>query len=140
MSSPPDFSTRLAHNEVSIEHLGSRLTGVESGLGKLQSEVHTGFSAIQTAMAHQIAGLASKLDRLDAAPRFNFHETVKTVTTLAVLFSMVVAGILYVTSAQYAATMAEQKSLNAQRTVAIDDLNERVRTLEVWRPVITKKD
>lgn len=140
MPNATDVSVTLAHHDQAIQHLGSRISGVESGLRTLQGEVHTGFTSIQTAMAHQISGLASKLDKLDAAPKFNFHETVKTVTTLAVLFSMVVAGILYVTNAQYAGTLAEQKSLNAQRTVVIEDLSQRVRDLEAWRPVINKKD
>lgn len=140
MSNSVDFSTTLAHHDAAIQHLGGRITGVESGLRTLQSEVHTGFSSIQTAMAQQIGGLASKLDKLDAVPKFNFHQTVKTVSSLVFMFAAICAGIIYITNSQNAANLAEQKTLNAQRALVIEDLATRVRALEAWRPVITKKD
>jgi hypothetical protein len=62
--------------------------------------VHTGFSA-----------LGSKLDKLDSRPQFDFHQTTKTVLSLAVLFSMVCAGIIYITNSQNAAERARQEIL-----------------------------
>ena len=138
MTNATDVSVTLAHHDQAIQHLGGRITGVENGLRTLQGEVHTGFTSIQTSMAHQISGLASKLDKIDAQPKFNFHQTVKTVTTLAVLFSMVVAGIIYVQNSQNAGALVEQKLLNEQRTVAFEDLKARVRDLETWRPTIKR--
>jgi len=93
----------LAHHDAEIRTMGGRLTGVEQNLHTLQSEVHNGFQV-----------LGSKLDKIDAVPRFNFGQTVETVLHIAVLFSMVVAGIVWVTTGQFSGVVAEQKSINAR--------------------------
>jgi hypothetical protein len=98
---PSELFTTLAHHDAAISTLGGRMTGVESSVRTLQGEVHSGFSV-----------LGGKLDKLDARPSFNFGEMVRTVLSLAVLFSMVVGGIIWVTTAQFAGVVAEQRSLN----------------------------
>jgi hypothetical protein len=97
-----DLFTTLAHHDAAISTLGGRMTGVETSVRTLQGEVHAGF-----------AGLGGKLDKLDARPSLNFPELVRTVLSLIVIFSMIVGGIIWVTTAQFAGVVAEQKSLNA---------------------------
>jgi hypothetical protein len=109
-------------------------------LRTLQGEVSHGFAAITSNINAQIGALSSKIDKFEGRPQFNFHETVKTVVSLAILFSMTVGMIIYVTTSQNAAVLAEQKTLNEHRTKQIEQITERVRDLEAWRPVVTKKD
>jgi hypothetical protein len=104
-----DLFTTLAHHDAAISTLGGRMTGVESSVRTLQGEVHSGF-----------AGLGSKLDKLDARPTFNFPELVRTVLSLIVIFSMVVGGIIWVTTAQFAGVVAEQRSLNANIAARVE--------------------
>lgn len=99
----------LAHHDAQITTLGGRMSGVETGLRTLQGEVHAGF-----------AGLVSKLDRLDARPTFDFHKYVGTVLALAVLFSMVVGGIIWVTRTQFDGVIAEQKAISSALTAKTD--------------------
>lgn len=138
MPNSVDFTTTLAHHDAAIQHLGGRMTGVETGLRTLQGEVHTGFSAIQASMNTQIGLVSSKLDKIDAAPKFDFHKMVGTIVSLAALFGIVCGGIIYITNSQSAAINARQELLNDQRTKQIDEIKERVRDLESWRPVIKK--
>ena len=111
MSSSTDLRETLVHHDAAIQSLGGRMSSLERGMSTLQGEVHTGFSA-----------LGSKLDRLDAAPKFDFHQTVSTVTTMAVLFSMVCAGIIYITGSQFATTQAQV----AQHDKSIAKINEKI--------------
>jgi hypothetical protein len=104
-----DLFTTLAHHDAAISTLGGRMTGVESSVRTLQGEVHAGF-----------AGLGGKLDKIDARPHFNFPEMVRTVLSLIVIFSMIVGGIIWVTTAQFAGVVAEQKSLNANIAARIE--------------------
>ena len=99
---PRDLTATLATHDAAIQTLGGRMTGVESSVRTLQGEVHTGFSH-----------LGSKLDKLDAAPKFDFHKTVKTVSSLVVLFAAICAGIIYIVNAQSAAQLAKQDVLNS---------------------------
>jgi hypothetical protein len=96
-----DLFTTLAHHDAAISTLGGRMTGVESSVRTLQGEVHAGFS-----------GLGGKLDKLDARPALNFPELVRTVLSIILIFSMIVGGIIWVTTAQFAGVLAEQKILN----------------------------
>lgn len=112
----------IAHHDAEISSLSNRMSGIEDSMRVLQGEVHSGFHA-----------LGSKLDRMDAVPKFDFHRTVSTVTTLAVLFSMVVAGIIWVTTGQFGGLVEKQKLLNdqiEQRMTKIerlaDELSDRV--------------
>lgn len=126
MSAPPppssEIVTQLAHHDAAISNLGGRVGGLEAKVQGLQNEVHSGF-----------ATLNSKLDKLDARPAFDFHQTVSTVTTIAVLFSMVVGGIIWITTGQFAGALADQKGINSsvaeklrQHDDAIAKMQERV--------------
>lgn len=121
-SRPDDLMQTLAHHDAAINTLGGRMTGVERNLTALQGEVHQGFSAINTALS----GLNSKIDQFGSRPQLDVHKTVSTVTTLAVLFSMVVAGIIFVTTGQFSGMIAEQKGFNASVRADVDDLKTRV--------------
>ncbi|MBS0243046.1 MAG: hypothetical protein JSS20_12780 [Proteobacteria bacterium] len=99
----------LAQHDAAITALGGRMSGVETGLRTLQGEVHSGFTS-----------LASKLDRLDAAPKFDFHKTVSTVTTIAVLFSMIVGGIIWITTSQFSGVVAKQEAVNERDQRRLD--------------------
>lgn len=94
----------------------------------LQNEVHAGFHS-----------LGSKLDRLDAVPKFDIHRTVSTVTTLAVLFSMVVAGIIWVTTGQFGGLVEKQKLLNEhleQRMSDVERVTDRLADRVGWAPTL----
>lgn len=126
---PDDLLSTLAHHDAAINTLGGRMTGVERGLTHLQGEVHTGFNGLATSLGH----LNSKLDRIDSRPQFDFHKTVSTVTTIAVLFSMVIGGVIWITTGQFAGVIAKQDSFNQsvsgrlERTEAnVEKLSERV--------------
>jgi hypothetical protein len=115
---PKDLTATLATHDAAINVLGGRMTGVESSVRTLQGEVHTGFSA-----------LGSKLDKLDSRPQFDFHQTTKTVLSLAVLFSMVCAGIIYITNSQNAAERARQEIIAnalAEKVGKTDSILEKI--------------
>lgn len=95
-ASGSDFRATLAHHDARIDNLSSRMTGVESSI-----------KGLGDAMVDQFGQLKSKLDRADARPSFDIHKTVSTVLALAVLFSMVVGGILWVGSSQLAPIAAK---------------------------------
>lgn len=125
----PEITSTLAHHEAAINNLGGRMTGVENGLRTLQGEVHTGFAGIANSMNTQIGALSSKLDRLDAQPKFDFHRTVGTVTTLAVLFSMVCGGIIWITTSQFQITVATTERTAASLSETrrdVDHLREKL--------------
>lgn len=115
MAPPPDITAQLAHHDAAITALGGRMTGVETNLRTLQGEVHHGFAGIQQNMSSQIGNLASKLDKLDAAPKFDFSKTVSTVVGVAILFSMTCGGIIYIVRSQSEAVLAEQKAINSEQ-------------------------
>lgn len=128
---PKDLMATLATHDAAINTLGGRMTGVESSVRTLQGEVHTGFAA-----------LGSKLDRIDAAPKFDFHQTTKTVLSLAVLFSMVCAGIIYITNTQGAAERAKQEVLNnalAEKLSKTESVLEKIDNKLDWAPIVERK-
>lgn len=94
-SNPLDYRETLAHHDAELRMLGGQVK-------TLQTEVHSGFASINTTLA----ALNSKFDRFDAVPKIDFHRTVSTVTTLAVLFSMVCGGIIWITTGQFQITTA----------------------------------
>lgn len=116
---PDDLLKTLATHDAAINTLGGRLSGVETSVHKLQSEVHTGFAA-----------LGSKLDKLDARPTVNVHEVVRTVLSLAILFGMVVSGIIWITTGQFGGIVAEQKAHNTAVTEKLKEHSERLQ----WMP------
>lgn len=109
MQKPEHLASTLAHHDAEIRTLGGRMSGVESGLKTLQGEVHRGFG-----------DLSSKLDRLDARPTINLHQAVSTVLALAVLFSMVVGGIIWVTTTQFAGIVAKQEGINSSTQTRLE--------------------
>ena len=126
-----DLATTLATHDAAITTLGGRMTGVESSVRTLQGEVHSGFSA-----------LGSKLDKLDSRPQINFHETTKTVLSLAVLFSMVCGGIIYITNSQSAAERARQEVLNGSLTEKLtkaEDVLEKIDKKLDWAPIVERR-
>ena len=96
------------------------MSGVETGLKTLQSEVAHGFTEAAQRMSQEIGGLSSKLDKLDAAPKFDVHKTVSTVVSLAVLFSMICGGIIWITTSQFSGMVAEQRGFNSAISSRID--------------------
>jgi hypothetical protein len=130
MSAPPDITAQLAHHDAAISGLSGRMTGVEQGLKTLQGEVHHGFLS-----------LGSKLDKIDAAPKFDFHKTVSTVLKLALLFSMVVGGIIWVTTNQFSGVVATQKATNDSLIAKIErheGMLEKIAERVGWAPRIER--
>ena len=117
---PTEISQTLAHHEAAIATLGGRMVGVETGLRTLQTEVHSGFASITTTL-HSLDG---KIDRFDARPQVDIHRTVSTVTTVAVLFSMVVGGIIWVTTSQFAPLVQSVTTQGDRLTRAESELSE----------------
>lgn len=143
MAPPPDITAQLAHHDAAIGALSGRMSGVESGLKTLQGEVHHGFANVTHNVNQQIGGLAqtitglnSKLDRLDAAPKFDFHKIVGTVVSLAVLFGMVCGGIIYITQSQTAAVVAEQKIFNQTVAKGLERHEQQITEINGWRATI----
>lgn len=143
VQSASDFRTTLAHHDAQITNLGGRISGVESGLRTLQGEVHTGFANVTQNVTQQINSVAavvnalsSKFDRMDAAPKFDFHRIVGTIVSLAALFAMICAGIIYITTAQTSAVIAEQKAYNNQISHRVETNEDAIRRLAGWAPVV----
>lgn len=98
---PDDLLKTLANHDAAINTLGGRMSGVETSVHKLQGEVHTGFAA-----------LGSKLDKLDARPTFNVHETIRTVQSLGLTVGLIVGGIIWIVNGSFSGMIAKQESLN----------------------------
>lgn len=123
------LESTIAHHDAAISSLSGRMHGVETELKLMHGQMHTGFENVSQALA----AMSSKLDKQEARPVFNFHQAVGTVLALAVLFSMVVGGIIWVTTSQFSGVLAEQKALNTALTskterneALIEKLAERV--------------
>ena len=144
MAPPPDITAQLAHHDAAIGALSGRMSGVENGLKTLQGEVHHGFANVTHNVNQQLGGmnqtmaaLGSKIDKLDAQPKFDFHKIVGTVVSLAVLFGMVCGGIIYITQSQTAAVVAEQKSFNQTVVKTLERHERDIETINGWRTTIT---
>lgn len=112
----------LAHHDAMITNLAGRMTGVENKLETLDHNMSTNFMA-----------LASKMDKFDARPTVNLHQSIQTVLSLSVLFSMVVGGIIWVTTSQFSGPAAKQDALNehlknitAKNAEDIKDMRDRM--------------
>lgn len=132
MSPPPDITTQLAHHDAAIGTLGGRITGVETGLRTLQGEVHSGFNGLNSTLLT----LNSKFDRLDARPTFDFHKIVGTIVSIAVLFTMICGGIIYITQSQTAAVVAEQKAFNGTIAKSLERHEQQIGEINGWRATI----
>jgi hypothetical protein len=133
MPNSSNWIQTLAKHDTAIEHLGSEVR-------TLKSEVHQGFSAINTALI----GLGSKFDKMDAQPKFDFHRMVSTVVSLAGLFALICGGIIYITNSQNAALIAEQKAFNASIAKLVERHEDEIDTIRDWKATVTfaprKKD
>lgn len=96
----------LAHHDAAIINIASRVTSLEGSITTMAKDQAAGFQALRDSMAH-----------LTATPRIDPHKTVSTVLHLAVLFSMVVGGIIWVTTSQFAPLVArvQQNETNINR-------------------------
>ena len=117
MATPPhDITGILAHHDAAIGGLSARMGHVErtlEGHGGLLQEIRTAVT------------------KSDARPSFNPHQAVATVLGLAVLFSMVVGGIIWVTTAQFSGAMVEHKHLSG-RVDKHDQIIERLTGIAGW--------
>lgn len=108
-----DLRSVLAHHDAEIVNMSKRMSNVEDVVKGLSSQQQSGF-----------AMLNSKLDRIDGAPKLDLHRVISSVVALAVLFSMTVGGIIWVTNAvtgsQYSGLMGEQKAYNAAVVKALE--------------------
>jgi hypothetical protein len=129
MAEPRNVDQTVAYLEAGYEDFGRRLSGLEKGFSILQGEVHSGFAAI-----------TSKIDQLrahsDAQPKFDLGKIIQGVRDAAILFSMIVGGIIWITTGQFSGTVEQQKALNAtiveklkEDRAAIDALRERTQWL-----------
>jgi hypothetical protein len=120
MGGHSDIPAVLAHHEATIHGLSTRMGHVESGIKTMQHDMSAGFR-----------DLSNKLVANEARPQFDFHKTVGTVVALAVLFSMVCAGIIYIVNGQNATSSAEQKHL-AGRVDKHEQIIERLTAIAGW--------
>lgn len=109
-----DISQKVAYHEAAIEDFGRRMTGVESHVKSMQNEMSAGFLKLTT-----------KLDQLrahsDAQPKFDLGKIIQGVRDAAILFSMLVAGIVWVVSGSFNGVFVKQDGLNI---VVADKLKE----------------
>lgn len=104
-----------------LEHHDKELTNLAGRVGSLEVKLDAGFASVREAIAQQKQGVVS------------LKDAVSVVLSLAVLFSMVVGGIIWVTTNQFAGMVAEQKSMNMEtksrierHDVILEKLTERV--------------
>jgi len=143
VAGPTDITQTLAHHDAAIATLGGRMTGVETGLKTLQGEVHHGFANVTqnvnqqlSSVSHTVNTLGSKIDKLDAQPKFDFHKIVGTVVSIAVLFTMICGGIIYITNSQNAAIVAEQKAFNGIVAKSLERHENKIDEINGWRATI----
>lgn len=114
MNERRDMHQTVARLEAGHDDFGRRLSGLEKGFSILQGEVHSGFAA-----------LTSKIDQLrahnDAQPKFDLGKIIQGVRDAAILFSMLVAGIVWVVSGSVNGVFVKQDGLNI---VVADKLKE----------------
>lgn len=126
-----NLSATLIKHDAAINGMSSRIGHVEKTLGD------------HGAILITIEKAVTKQDhRIESRPVFDFHKYVGTVLSLAVLFSMVVAGIIYVAQAQFGVVVAEQKALNAtltEKTAKQEALIEKLAEKVGWVPRVEPK-
>ena len=127
---PSGFVEKLAHHDAAINQLGTRMGGVESRLGSLQGEVHTGFSKLTKLIGDQTS-------KLDARPAFDLHKVAVTLVALSALFASVVTGIIWITSNQFGVVVAKQEGFNEAMKGRVTKLETNVEkindTIGVWK-------
>ena len=118
-----NITGQLAHHDNLISGLSSRIGHVEKTL-----EGHG-------ALLHRIENAVTKQD---ARPTLDVHRSVTTILSLAVLFSMVVGGIIWVTQTQFASVLAEQRGFNQSLTRRVDRHEQQIDSINVWRTSVIK--
>ncbi len=61
---------------------------------------------------------------------------VDPVVAIAVLFSMIVGGIIWVTTSQFAGVVAEQKAFNSTVAKSLDRHEAQIESLNGWRATV----
>lgn len=122
----------LAHHDAEIRTLGGRMTGVESSIRTLNTEVNTGFAALH----NTLNALDNKVSRFDSRPQFEFSKVLSLVRDVAFMIGAAVATILYVANGQYGAVIARQEGFNAllQQRIEAVERSKRWDQVEVRRP------
>lgn len=114
--SSDDLMQTLIKHDGLIQGLGSRIDHVEKTLG----DHGAALSRIEQAVT-----------KVGARPEFDFYKTVKTVQSLAVLFAMVVGGVIWITTSQFSNVAVSVE----RHDKAIEQLSERVG----WTAHVDKK-
>lgn len=91
-----------------LEHHDKELTNLSGRVSSLEVKLDAGFASVKDAIAQQKQSAVS------------LKDAVSVVLSLAVLFSMVVGGIIWVTTNQFAGMVAEQKSMNMETKSRIE--------------------
>ncbi|MGD9724516.1 MAG: hypothetical protein AB7U76_25025 [Pirellulales bacterium] len=93
-----------SHHEGMINALSQRMGHVETKLdahdGKLDTIIHA-------------------VSKHENRPSFDFHKTISSITQIAVLFSMVVGGIIFITTSQFS-PMVQVVNRNEERVKKIE--------------------
>jgi len=118
-----NIAGQLAHHDTLIHGLSSRIGHVEKTL----SDHGTVLQEIRVAVT-----------RSDAQPRFDIHRAVTTVVSLAVLFGMVCAGIIYISTKEFSGLVAEQKSFNQAIVRRIDRHETQIDQINIWRTTVVR--
>lgn len=117
-SGEADLRAVILQHDTHINSLNGRLGHVEKTL--------EGHGMILNQHGNLLQDIKTAVTRQDARPTFDFHKSVSTVLALAVLFSMVVGGIIWVTQLQFASIVAEQKGVNAAVAKVLDRHQDRI--------------
>lgn len=95
-----------------VQHHDGQLEGLNARVGHVEKTLNGHGMMLQD--------IKDAVTKQDARPTFDFHQTVSTVTTLAVLFSMVVGGIIYIVTQQNS-TFVQTVNANSQDLGKIKD-------------------
>ncbi len=121
----------LEHHDRAIGQLTVRMGNVETRLEKIDVKMDAGFAAVTAALAQQRQSAVS------------LKDAVSVVLSLAVLFSMVVGGIIWVTTNQFAGIIARQDSLNTEiksRLEKHDQAIDKMAEIMRWRAETKRAD
>lgn len=116
-----NIAGQLAHHDTLIHGLSSRIGHVEKTL----SDHGTILQDIRVAVT-----------RTDAQPRLDFHKLVTSIVSLAALFGMVCAGIIYIATKEFGGLIAEQKGFNQAVVRRIDRHEHQIDQINIWRTTV----
>lgn len=116
----------IAHHDAEIVNLSARMSGVENSVITLGNETRAGFSQVGI----QFADLKSTLQHLNSAPKVDVHRIISSVVAIAVLFSMIIGGIIYINNSQTAALVAEQKAFNSNVARTLEKSEDKLQNHE----------